>query len=131
MRSGFERAGLHRRTLSWVSSAVSSVAGPNDIDERPREMQQEYAYPEDAIAMDGMVDGRGQIADSASRRQHVRLTTIDPVTDNIVEAYRSSNSSGKHEEPTLAVELGDPAIVQKVFIAPDILRVTVPQDKQL
>ncbi|KAJ2709516.1 hypothetical protein H4R23_006785, partial [Coemansia sp. Cherry 401B] len=73
MCGDFSQRSQRQRTLSWVSSAQSSNGASTAGGQHGRDSVDNAAGSE-----------------QASRRQHVRLTTIDPVTGCIAELMRMS-----------------------------------------
>ncbi|KAJ2872253.1 serine/threonine protein kinase, CMGC, dual-specificity [Coemansia aciculifera] len=74
-----------QRTLSWVSSAFSATESLTVADVSASGSKGQTADREPGI------DGVDNINTSLTRRQHVRLTTIDPITGSI--AYPNSTAS--------------------------------------
>ncbi|KAJ1867714.1 serine/threonine protein kinase, CMGC, dual-specificity [Coemansia sp. RSA 989] len=81
MCNDFSQQSQRQRTLSWVSSAQSS----NGASTAGKKCDGESA--------DNTVMERKP---GASKRQHVRLTTIDPVTGSIVEMSHTGSSDQPH-----------------------------------
>ncbi|KAJ1875687.1 serine/threonine protein kinase, CMGC, dual-specificity [Coemansia sp. RSA 990] len=100
MCNDFSQQSQRQRTLSWVSSAQSS----NGASTAGKKCDGESA--------DNTVMERKP---GASKRQHVRLTTIDPVTGSIVEMSHTGSSDQPHSL--------DPGYIKEVYIKPDILHV--------
>ncbi|KAJ1813392.1 hypothetical protein LPJ75_003209, partial [Coemansia sp. RSA 2598] len=79
MCGDFGQNGSRQRTASWVSSELSSTKDAQSEDQKPLAAAGESADNEDTA--------------EDSRRQHVRLTTIDPITASISDAIRSYRMS--------------------------------------
>ncbi|KAJ1743954.1 serine/threonine protein kinase, CMGC, dual-specificity [Coemansia sp. RSA 1086] len=105
MCNDFSQQSQRQRTLSWVSSAQSS----NGASTAGKKCDGESA--------DNTVMERKP---GASKRQHVRLTTIDPVTGSIVEMSHTGSSDQPHSL--------DPGYIKEVYIKPDILHVASLSD---
>ncbi|PIA16511.1 hypothetical protein COEREDRAFT_81178 [Coemansia reversa NRRL 1564] len=123
MREGFGQQCQRQRTLSWVSSALSSA-----------EVSTAEGPQENATEGSRIISERKL---AASGRQHVRLTTIDPVTGSIIEAMGASGQGQQASlneaplaEPNAARATGlvaaDPGYIEKVFIKPNILYTAIP-----
>ncbi|KAJ2486377.1 hypothetical protein IWW37_005634 [Coemansia sp. RSA 2050] len=107
-----------QRTLSWVSSAFSatesltvanvSVSGGS---------KGQIADCEPGSDATGGADDIDSTSASLTRRQHVRLTTIDPITGSI--AFPSSTASVN--------EHYNPGHIEEVFISPRISHVKIPR----
>ncbi|KAJ2084267.1 serine/threonine protein kinase, CMGC, dual-specificity [Coemansia sp. RSA 988] len=121
MCEGFDRQCQRQRTLSWVSSALSSA-----------EASTAGGQQENSTESNSIITNR-QMA--ASGRQHVRLTTIDPVTGSIIEPVGTNDQQLFLHEEELAGPNGaratglaavDPGYIEKVFIKPNILYTAIP-----
>ncbi|KAJ2799228.1 hypothetical protein H4R20_004521 [Coemansia guatemalensis] len=123
MCEGFDRQCQRQRTLSWVSSALSSTGAST------------AGAPQDNPTESGLINRERQMA--ASGRQHVRLTTIDPVTGSIIEAIGASGQgqqtpqheaalAGSNAARTTGLVAVDPGYIEKVFIKPNILYTAIP-----
>ncbi|KAJ2619342.1 hypothetical protein GGI26_005918 [Coemansia sp. RSA 1358] len=137
MCNDFGQQTSRQRTLSWVSSAVSST-GPS-VPGDPSTGHTSEAAVENTIP-EGAANG---LRRSLKKRQHVRLTTIDPITGKITEVIGNSNADGTRLQESLpAYELtecseaqktsdntgtnhADPGYIKNVFIRPNILQVAI------
>ncbi|KAJ2501494.1 serine/threonine protein kinase, CMGC, dual-specificity [Coemansia sp. RSA 1972] len=109
MCNDFGQQSQRQRTLSWVSSnEASSIGGQH------RDSEETRADRDSTLGV--------------SRRQHVRLTTIDPVTGSIVDLMRASGQDQPqlHDLGNLETKVMDPGYIQEIFIKPDILHVAIP-----
>ncbi|KAJ2157078.1 hypothetical protein GGF46_004756 [Coemansia sp. RSA 552] len=133
MCGGFGQQNRRQRTLSWVSSTRSSNDAPLlPTGATPGLHGEGQLEPPDASIH---AIGTRREPGVASGRQHVRLTTIDPVTGNIIEMARMSGLDQQLTEGIAAADglcdarpaagLG-PGYIKKVFIKPDILHVAIP-----
>ncbi|KAJ2086249.1 hypothetical protein IW138_005806, partial [Coemansia sp. RSA 986] len=91
MCDDFGQHASRQRTLSWVSSSVSSAAHVGT--EEPSACHSVDAM-EDYVIVDSTPD-------DANRKQQVRLTTINPVTANIMEQAYDSNSGKRSVQELL------------------------------
>ncbi|KAJ2719934.1 serine/threonine protein kinase, CMGC, dual-specificity [Coemansia sp. Benny D115] len=100
----FDEGSSRQRTFSWVLSETSST----------REASQSGGNCSPVSA--------GGAAEE-SRRLHVRLTTIDPITATISEAIKNYRES---IDSRSSIGNLDPGYVKEVFIRPNILHVAIP-----
>ncbi|KAJ2055698.1 hypothetical protein GGI08_004057, partial [Coemansia sp. S2] len=103
-----------QRTLSWVSSAFSATESLTVADVSASGSKEQTVDREPGI---DAIDDVDSIDASLTRRQHVRLTTIDPITGSI--AYPNSTAS--------VDELYSPGHIEEIFITPRIFRVEIPR----
>ncbi|KAJ2532589.1 serine/threonine protein kinase, CMGC, dual-specificity [Coemansia sp. RSA 1935] len=92
MCNDFGQQSQRQRTLSWVSSNEASCIGG----QRGGESEETHADGDSTLGV--------------SRRQHVRLTTIDPVTGSIVDLMRAGgqNQPPLHDLGNLETQAVDP-----------------------
>ncbi|KAJ2130287.1 hypothetical protein IW136_005604, partial [Coemansia sp. RSA 678] len=92
MCNDFGQQSQRQRTLSWVSSNEASCIGG----QRGGESEETRADGDSTLGV--------------SRRQHVRLTTIDPVTGSIVDLMRAGgqNQPPLHDLGNLETQAVDP-----------------------
>ncbi|KAJ2613026.1 serine/threonine protein kinase, CMGC, dual-specificity [Coemansia sp. RSA 1365] len=101
MCEGFGQQCQRQRTLSWVSSALSSAEAST------------AEGPQENATESGRIISERKLA--VSGRQHVRLTTIDPVTGSIIEAMGASSHG--QQPPLNKAALAEPNATRKTGLA--------------